>query len=175
MQKIFDMDFSMGWIAAIAGLLGLILLGLIWMEQMKIKKSLKAIETKGSNHTGLILQAYERLTLFAERVGLKQLITRVQPVNDSAASMHIALIEEIKSEYNYNVSQQIYVAPEIWQAVTRLKDQNIYVINQIAGSLPFEARANELSKAIMEFSSQENAELNTVVMDAIQFEAKKIL
>src|SRR5690606_27849310 len=113
-----------------------------------------AIETNGSDHTGLVLQAYERLSIFADRVGLKNLITRVQPVNDSAASMHIALIEEIKTEYNYNVSQQIYINPEIWNAVTRLKDQNIYVVNQIAGSLPFDATANDLNKRIMEFASQ---------------------
>src|SRR6476661_4529584 len=77
----------------------------------------------------LRLQAYERLTLFAERAGLKNMIARSSFTGQAAASLHHELIETIKSEYEYNVSQQIYVSPEIWNAVTKLKDQNIYIIN----------------------------------------------
>jgi hypothetical protein len=38
----------------------------------------------------------------------------------------------IKSEYDFNVSQRVYVSKKIWAAVTKLKDQNIYIINQLA-------------------------------------------
>ena len=72
-------------------------------------------------------------------------------------------------------SQQIYVNPEVWNAVTRLKDQNIYIINQLAASLPFEASALDLGKRILEYSMMKDAELNQIVLDALQFEAKKIL
>jgi hypothetical protein len=73
------------------------------------------------------------------------------------------------------VSQQIYVSKEIWNAVTKLKDQNIYIINQLAGALPNEANSLDLSKRILEYSMTQNAELNAIVLDALQYEAKKIL
>ena len=32
------------------------------------------------------------------------------------------LTETLRVEYEYNASQQIYVSPEIWAAITRLKE-----------------------------------------------------
>ena len=37
----------------------------------------------------------------------------------SAGNLHSTLDEMLKTEYEYNISQQIYVNPEIWNAVTR--------------------------------------------------------
>lgn len=125
----------------------------------------------------LRLQAYERLTVYAERAGLKNLVSRVSTsgFGESAAAMHNRMIEELKSEYEYNVSQQIYVSKEVWNAITKLKDQNIYIINQLAGALSHDSNSLELSKRILEYSMTQNAELNVIVLDAIQYEAKKML
>ena len=123
----------------------------------------------------LQLQAYERLAVFAERAGLKNLITGSDVNGQSAAIMHGVLIQNLKSEYDYNVSQQIYVSKQIWEAVTKLKDQNIYIINQLAAMLPTQANSLDLSKRILEYSMSQNSELNTIVLDAIQHEAKNVM
>lgn len=131
-----------------------------------------------SNHAetlSLQLQAYERLAVFAERSGLKNLISRASSFGESAAGLHHQLVETLKSEYEYNVSQQIYVSQEIWDAVTKLKDQNIYIINQLGGGLPPHATSLDMSKRILEYSLGQNSELNLIVLDAIQHEAKKLL
>lgn len=124
----------------------------------------------------LRLQAYERLTLFAERASLKSLVGRsaAQSLGESAADLHMRIVEEIKTEYEYNVSQQIYVSKEVWNAVTKLKDQNIFILNQLAAVMPHQACSHELSKRILEYSMTEKAELNSIVIDALQYEAKKI-
>ncbi len=124
----------------------------------------------------LRLQAYERLTLFAERAGLKNLVSRsgLNAFGESASALHSHLVSEIKQEFEYNVSQQIYVSKEVWNAITKLKDQNIYILNQLAASLPNQASSLELSKVILEYSMTEKAELNTIVLDALQYEAKQI-
>lgn len=124
----------------------------------------------------LRLQAYERLTLFAERAGLKNLVSRsaLNAFGESSAALHSQLINEIKQEFEYNVSQQIYVSKEVWNAITKLKDQNIYILNQLAASLPNQASSMDLSKTILEYSMTEKAELNSIVLDALQYEAKKI-
>ena len=49
----------------------------------------------------------------------------------------------------------------MWKAITNLKDQNIYIINQIAATLPSHATAMELSKRITGiYHMTNNAELN---------------
>ena len=89
--------------------------------------------------------------------------------------LHAAMVSELKNEYEYNASQQIYVTPEIWQGITKLKDQNVYVINQLAAGLHPGSPARDLARLIIEYSMSPNAELNVIVLDALQFEAKKLL
>ncbi len=144
---------------------------LIW-QFTKLSAFLKSQNPEGKK---LQLLAYERLAVFAERAGLRNMITQAEAHGQSAAIMHGVLIQNLKAEYEYNVSQQIYVSKEVWQAVTKLKDQNVYIINQIAGMLPPQANSLDLSKRILEYSLAQNTELNNVVLDAIQHEAKQIM
>ena len=123
----------------------------------------------------LKLQAYERLTLYAERAGLKNLVSRSYSDTMNVREMQLLLLDTLKSEFEYNVSQQIYVSPEMWKAIVKLRDQNTYIINQIAATINSNAPAMELSKALLEYSMTDNAELNIIVLNALQYEAKKIL
>jgi hypothetical protein len=135
----------------------------------------KMIQTNNQESKKLQLLSYERLAVFAERTSLKSLITNAETQGESAAVMHGVLIQNIKSEYDYNLSQQVYVSKEVWSAVTKLKDQNIYVINQLAAMLPPHATSLDLSKRLLEYSLAQTTELHTVVLDAIQHEAKAAL
>ena len=123
----------------------------------------------------LKLQAYERLTLYAERAGLKNLVSKLYADDISAREMQMTLLQTLNNEYEYNVTQQIYVSPEMWKAITKLRDQNIFIINQIAATLPANAAAIELSKTLLQYAVNKDAELSTIVLDALQFEAKKIM
>ncbi len=142
------------------------------IEVLALKTMLKANNPESKK---LQLLSYERLAVFAERTSLKSLITNAETQGESAAVMHGVLIQNIKSEYDYNLSQQVYVSKEVWAAVTKLKDQNIYVINQLAAMLPPHATSLDLSKRLLEYSLAQNTELHTVVLDAIQHEAKAAL
>jgi hypothetical protein len=153
------------------------LIAIAWLlaEFKGMKDELK--ERLGINNETikLKLQAYERLTLYAERAGLKNLVARLHAEDMNAAQMQLNLLQTLNSEYEYNVSQQIYVSPEMWKAVTKLRDQNIFIINQIAATLPNTASATDLSKALLEYSMNNNAEINKIVLEALQYEAQKIL
>lgn len=123
----------------------------------------------------LKLQAYERLTLYAERAGLKNLVSRTHAEDMTAGQMQLALLQTLNSEYEYNVTQQIYVSAQMWKAITKLRDQNIFIINQVAATLPTQASAMELSKSLLEYSMNNNAEINKIVLEALHFEAQKVL
>jgi len=90
--------------------------------------------------------------------------------------MQLLLLESVKQEYEYNASQQIYVTPVAWEAVKNLKDQNMLIINQVASTLPPDARGIDLNKRLMDFIiSQPKGQLHTIVLEALNFEAKKLM
>ena len=168
----FDLQLS---ITIAATFMAFIVLAWLLAEFKGMKDEIK--ERLGINNETikLRLQAYERLTLYASRAGLKNLVSNATYQDQSAGGLHSDLIEQLKSEYDYNTTQQIYVSKEVWNAVTKLKDQNIYIINQIAGILPKNASAMDLSKSLLEYTMTDKAELNLIVLEALSFEAKKLL
>jgi hypothetical protein len=124
----------------------------------------------------LQLQAYERLAILCERIALPNLISRTNQPALSAKEMQALLIEHIKQEFEYNASQQIYVSPVIWESVRNLRDQNILLINQVAAILPPESSAKDLNKQLVEIiMNQQDAALHTIVLNALNFEAKKLM
>jgi hypothetical protein len=132
----------------------------------------------GSSFTSrpLQLQAYERLVLFAERVALPTLISRLNTAGITAKEMQTLLLESIKQEYEYNATQQIYVSPVAWEAVKNLKDQNMLIINQVGASIPMSGTGTDLNRSLLEFSmTQKKGALHTIVLEALNYEAKKLM
>ena len=159
-------------------LLAVVLLVLVWLitEFSGMKASIKERTGINNETIKLRLQAYERLALLAERIALNNLISRIPNAGISAKQMQASLVEAIKAEYEYNISQQIYVSPEAWRAVHNLKEQNIYIINQLTVTVPFQASAMDLNKQIIDYLlSNPKASLHTIVLEALNFEAKKIM
>ena len=124
----------------------------------------------------LQLQAYERVVMLAERISLPNLVSRANQPGLNAREMQLLFLESIKQEVEYNTSQQIYVSPIAWDAVKNLKDQNMLIINQVAATLPADATGTDLSRALLEFvMTQKKGAIHTVVLEALNFEAKKIM
>ena len=172
------MDLSAGTVQnIILGALFMFFISIAWLlaEFKGMKDEIQ--ERLGINNEvlKLRLQALERFTLYADRSSLKNLVSRTPSSGITVVDLQLALLETLRSEYEYNVSQQIYISPEMWKAIGNLKEQNIFIINQIAATLPSDANAIELSKRILEYVASTNAELNTVVLSALQFEAKRLL
>lgn len=159
-------------------LMGVIILATIWMitEFTSLKKEIKEKTGIDPETLKLRLHAYERLALLAERISLQNLLSRTPNAGLSSRQMQLSLIDAIKQEYDYNVSQQVYVSTELWKAINNLKEQNIYVVNQLASTLPFKASGMDLNKQIIDFLiNNPKASLHSVVLDALNFEAKKIM
>jgi len=76
------------------------------------------------------LQAYERVTLFLERIDPNKLLIRVQPFSDVVEDYEALLIRNIEQEYEHNMTQQIYLTQECWNLVNAAKNATIHVIRQ---------------------------------------------
>lgn len=130
----------------------------------------------GFNTRPLKLQAYERLVLLCERISLPNLISRTAEPALSAREMQFMLVENIKQEFEYNTSQQIYVSQVAWEAVRNLRDQTLLIINSIGRTLPTEAVARDLNKGLLEaIMAEDNAALHTFTLTTLNEEAKKVM
>tara|TARA_B100001093_G_C26735071_1_gene974041 strand:- start:905 stop:1375 length:471 start_codon:yes stop_codon:yes gene_type:complete len=103
----------------------------------------------------LKMQAYERLALFLERMQPTNLLLRVQQKNMKSMSLHAGLLQTIRSEYNHNMSQQVYVSDKAWHLINQAKDQLLHVINEQVPMVDPKSDAIELGSLIIK-SSKEN-------------------
>ena len=74
------------------------------------------------------LQAYERMTLFLERINPSQLLVRITPISDDKNDYANFVIAQIEQEYEHNLAQQIYISDECWSTITTAKNATIQLI-----------------------------------------------
>ena len=77
------------------------------------------------------LQAFERMTLFLERISPENLIMRVQQPGMSANLLHNNLLKTLRSEYEHNMAQQIYISVTTWDKIKTSKEETTRMINKI--------------------------------------------
>ncbi len=112
-------------------------------------------EIKKNNQAALAplrLQAYERIALFLERIAPDNLLLRTSIPGLPAKEFQHLLLNEIRNEYNHNVSQQIFMSEGVWDLVKGAKEDLILTINESISELDEQATSLDLSKKIMEKS-----------------------
>lgn len=82
------------------------------------------------NSLPIRLQAYERMTLFLERITPSKLLIRVKPNSSEKEPYESLLIANIEQEFEHNLSQQIYMSDECWNIITAAKNATIQLIRK---------------------------------------------
>ena len=121
--------------------------------------------------TPLRLQAYERAILFLERISPENLIMRINKPGLTCQQMQSELMHAIRSEFEHNLSQQIYISHGAWEMLKIARGRTIQMINTMAEKLPNDSPAINLSKAILESMVEEE---KAPTADAIVFIKKEI-
>lgn len=124
----------------------------------------------------LQLQAYERCIILCERLGFAALLDKSDGRDITAGQFKASLIQQIKSEFEYNLSQQLYLSAAAWDALLNFKEQQIFILNQIENFLPATASGQDLANNLIELLKQdENASLQPVVADLLRREARLLI
>ena len=116
---------------------------------------LKRLEIRGRSMETILpnrLHAYERMTLFLERMSPQNLLVRLNTGAIPAKEFQQLLLAEVRNEYNHNVSQQVYISEEVWELIKNAKEDLIVSINDAASELGEGAGSLDLSKKIIEKS-----------------------
>lgn len=96
----------------------------------------------------LRLQAYERMTLFMERINPSQLLVRITPISDDKNEYANYVIAQVEQEFEHNLAQQIYISDECWSIITTAKNATIQMI-RVASKNEKVADANQLREIIL--------------------------
>ena len=119
------------------------------------------------------LQAYERMTLFLERIAPQNLLIRLNSPGFTAREFQRVLLDEIRNEYNHNVSQQVYMSEEVWNQVRNAKEDLVMVINDAVSALRAEATSIELSKKIFETIMAKQVDLIGMALSELRKEIQQ--
>lgn len=98
--------------------------------------------------TPVKLQAYERLTLFLERISPESMLVRHSPQDLTVLQYQQVLLSTIRQEYEHNLSQQIYISPILWETIRGAKEKLVALINRSSEELNPGGAGYELSKKI---------------------------
>jgi hypothetical protein len=123
--------------------------------------------------TPIRLQAYERITLFLERISPQSLIMRVYQNGMNSRVFHSELLRSIRSEFEHNMSQQIYMSPGAWQMVKTAKEETTKLINIAVSKVPETATGIELSQVILEMTGKIEKLPTQVATEYIRKEVQK--
>ncbi|WP_339923565.1 hypothetical protein [uncultured Cyclobacterium sp.] len=138
---------------------GLVIYGMfiITVSFLKKEREMKWLDIKSKNSEQVIplrIQAGERLCLLLERISPNNLIRRINGPEMLSGELHGLLIQEIRSEFNHNLSQQIYFTDDSWETLRSAVEQTISLINNAYQQVGGEERSLELSKKIFQLAME---------------------
>lgn len=99
--------------------------------------------------TPIRLSAYERLMLFLSRITPQQMVPRVLTAGMTVVELQLALLNAVRSEFEHNATQQLYVSTEAWSAIIEAKENMLQLINISATQVAREQQAILLAQTIL--------------------------
>ena len=78
----------------------------------------------------LRLQAYERMSLYLERINPTKLLIRIIPLSNDKNDYENLVISQIEQEFEHNLTQQIYMSDKCWTIIVTGKNATIQMIRK---------------------------------------------
>lgn len=125
--------------------------------------------------TPIRLQAYERMVLFLERISLESMLVRVNSPGMTAAQLHSSLLSTIRSEFEHNLSQQIYMTQQAWEVVKNARSNTIRMINTEFEKMPENATGFDFSKQLLSHLMELDKESTRVAIEYIKNEVSRLI
>lgn len=116
--------------------------------------------------TPVRLQAYERMVLLLERMMPSQLIIRNMTPGASAADLQSALVNNIRQEFEHNLSQQLYISSNAWELIKNARETIISSINAVADKLEPGAPAADMAQLLFQGEMDNN---NATLYKALEY------
>jgi hypothetical protein len=141
MELVFALSMLGGFILLAAWLV----IGRLTRTQLLIHEQAQRFELQ-AKLIPIKTQAIERLVLFIERIRPDGLVNRLAVTESTAAGLQLAMLSQIRLEYEHNLAQQLYLSNSTWQAVQLARDEVIGMVHKAASITPPDASAIQFTR-----------------------------
>jgi hypothetical protein len=138
------------------------------------RRSMHESELNREKTLPLRMQAYERMALFLERISPEALVIRVSKPEMTASQLQSELLSAIRSEYEHNLAQQVYLSLNTWELIKSAKNNVISLINTAADQLKDDATSMTLSQKIFEHLIQLKTPPTTQALESLIKEMERL-
>ncbi len=104
------------------------------------------------------LQAYERFTLYLERISPEEMAIREQANVTTAKDLYLAMLNSVRQEFEHNVAMQIYITSASWKRIVKAREEVVKTLQESmkqthpnASPLEFSAEFIELARNTCDF------------------------
>lgn len=136
-----------------------------FLEHSKTITNLQRFEIVKENQKHALplrFQAYERMSLFLERINPSKLLLRVAPIGDSKTAYIALLRNAVEQEFEHNLTQQIYISDKCWNVIIASKNATTHIMNKVAAEPSIET-AQDLREAILKRMVESEPPSNTAL------------
>lgn len=151
---------------------------IILSKQADKEERLRILDIKSKSSKEMLplkMQAYERVTLLLHRIAPETMIPRMQQPSLKVGQLKKILVNTVKSEYEHNITQQVYVSSTVWKATLTYVNDLINVINLQAEALNQDSQGYELSKAVLQYYVDNPDTINSQrVLEVVKQEVKTL-
>jgi hypothetical protein len=120
----------------------------------------------------LRLQAYERIVMYMERIQPANLLLRLQKTDLNSQELQLLMIRTIREEFDYNLSQQVYVSATCWEKVRNAREEAISDVNRAALQVDPGSESSALARALFDISL---ATEQSAITSAISFLKSEVM
>lgn len=146
-----------------------------YLDHQQQMKMMELKQNTSSTTLPLKLQAYERLSLFCERISIPSLILRLNTPDVNIQTLRYSMLISIQKEFEHNITQQMYVSEQLWKIIKLASDHTVDTINFIASKEEPGGSAEIFVEAYYKFQEASKLEPLEKALAAIKQEAAMYL
>ena len=161
----------------IPALLVLLATCVVLWKMLQDDREKRAFELKRKSQkeiTPLRLRGYERLALLLDRTTPEALLRDLDVQDLTSQQICSLLLEKLRLEFDHNLSQQIYVSDEAWEAISTAREQMVLFLSTTARQFPAETNGLEVAKLMLTAYAQTGETPHQKAMKVLKNEVRTL-
>ena len=166
-------------IICLGSLASWLLITYYFSQKNRYRKAATPVSTDISESKRIILplrlQAYERIVLYLERIQPVNLVLRIQRSEMNSQELQLALVRTIREEFDYNLSQQVYMSSIAWEMIKNAREESVSIINRASAQSDPRESSSLLVRAIFDISLENENMATAAALNYVKDEARLLM
>ena len=144
------------------------------LQEDRAKRQFELKRKSQKEITPLRLRGYERLALLLDRTTPEALLRDLDVQELTAQQISSILLQKLRLEFDHNLSQQIYVSDEVWEAITEAREQMVLFLSTMSRQFPAETNGVEVAKLMLTAYAQNGETPHQKAMKKLKDEVRTL-